>query len=456
MKVSNWRRRISASLIAAGLMTPPMVRAMDIPLDDPSFEAYVVPQSGSFPHYAYSDLYRPVCPWVDDQDMPTQDDGQGNWLYDAAYAEGSVKRAAPRSGNQAMNGRYGYSTQEIPQFFEAGKTYTFSIYAQAIPEANAEAGEASVKLYIASGVPYFTSAGASASKEFSLHSGDFLARPMDATAEESRDLWRAITLSHTVYEDAPEAGQPITVGFWSGPDADLDDASLSVDTTILTLEVNAATGAMQIVNETGQPVSIDSYSIKSASGSIDAANWLSLQKQNLPSFPAGDGSGNGWEETPTPDTALIGESFSSGASELAAANAISLGNAYAVGGVQDLYFKYGHTTATSLQADFDSSGMVDGNDFLVWQRSAGAAGSTVTSADGDANGDLSVDPADLAIWQSEYGDQATSSGSNEFVRGFVRYVTPAGVAAPEPSAIVVACMGLLAAARCGQRRGASR
>ena len=53
-------------------------------------------------------------------------------------------------------------------------------------------------------------------------------------------------------------------------------------------------------------------------------------------------------------------------------------------------------------ADFDGSGLVDGNDFLIWQSGFGTVG-TATAADGDANGDMNVDAADLAIWEAQYG-----------------------------------------------------
>lgn len=55
--------------------------------------------------------------------------------------------------------------------------------------------------------------------------------------------------------------------------------------------------------------------------------------------------------------------------------------------------------------DFDRNGVVDGADFLHWQRTAGAA-----SAPGDADDDLAVDATDLALWQngfSVFGSVAT-------------------------------------------------
>jgi hypothetical protein len=52
-------------------------------------------------------------------------------------------------------------------------------------------------------------------------------------------------------------------------------------------------------------------------------------------------------------------------------------------------------------ADFDGNGLVDGRDFLIWQRGLGTPGALL--ADGDANGDHAVDSLDLGIWKTQYG-----------------------------------------------------
>ncbi|NJM41046.1 MAG: hypothetical protein HC853_09855 [Anaerolineae bacterium] len=41
---------------------------------------------------------------------------------------------------------------------------------------------------------------------------------------------------------------------------------------------------------------------------------------------------------------------------------------------------------SSLNADFDGNGIVNGNDFLLWQRGVGLTGQT-TNANGDADGE---------------------------------------------------------------------
>jgi hypothetical protein len=56
--------------------------------------------------------------------------------------------------------------------------------------------------------------------------------------------------------------------------------------------------------------------------------------------------------------------------------------------------------ALAPTADFDGSGLVDGADFLAWQRGFGLSGGA-TLADGDGTRDEAVDAADLALWIDE-------------------------------------------------------
>jgi hypothetical protein len=68
-------------------------------------------------------------------------------------------------------------------------------------------------------------------------------------------------------------------------------------------------------------------------------------------------------------------------------------------------------------ADFNGDLMVDGADFLLWQKNLGGPAGAL-HANGDANDDGLVDADDLAIWQAQFGTTPT----------------PPGVAAPEPGA----------------------
>lgn len=58
------------------------------------------------------------------------------------------------------------------------------------------------------------------------------------------------------------------------------------------------------------------------------------------------------------------------------------------------------TVASTEDGDFNGDNVVDGADFLIWQRGFGPSGTNLT---GDANGNGVVDDADLAIWKSQFG-----------------------------------------------------
>jgi hypothetical protein len=224
MKVTNWCKGLAAKLVAAGVLLPSAAYAVDLPLGDPSFEAYVVPAIG----YAYADEYRPTSPWVDDLDNPpgyTQDNGVSAWLYNSAYAEdpGASRRGAPRTGDQAMHGLFNYSAQETTHVFEANHTYTFSLWAQNDEVLDNTNG---LFMYIFDTTVSFSDANSLANL-----GGAFTAinqRQPGMTAQESRDNWTLVTLSHYVAPGAPEIGNPIGVGFFARRDTAVDDASLSV------------------------------------------------------------------------------------------------------------------------------------------------------------------------------------------------------------------------------------
>jgi hypothetical protein len=233
MKIGNWFKSVPAALVAAGLWIPNVAYAVNIPLADASFEDYAVPAAG----YAYANLYRPTSGWVDDLDSPpgyTQDNAISNWLYSASYAETHLvsTRPSPRSLNQAMHGYNdaAYSAQESGAVFEAGKTYTFSAWAQGDADANVAAGSSGssrVFLYIFDGSQPFSELNSLAHQRYAPDTGDFVNRTPGITAAESRALWEQISLSYTVSPGSSVIGKPIGVGFWQGPDNALDDATLT-------------------------------------------------------------------------------------------------------------------------------------------------------------------------------------------------------------------------------------
>jgi len=226
MKVTNWWKKLSAAIVAAGIWGPNVAHAVNIPLGDPSFENYVVPARG----YAYATgslgTYRPTSPWVDDLDNPganyVQDNASSNWLYSATYAENATytRRGSPRTGNQAMHGLARYSAQETNAVFEAGRTYTFSLWAQNDVDLNETNG---VFMYIFNGnVPFSDGIALASSLVTAIN-----ARTASMTAAQSQANWTQLSISHFVAAGAPEIGAPIGVGFFARKDSAVDDAVLT-------------------------------------------------------------------------------------------------------------------------------------------------------------------------------------------------------------------------------------
>ena len=220
----------------------------------------------------------------------------------------------------------------------------------------------------------------------------------------------------------------------------------------LNLVVSTTTGVVELLNESGQSYSIDSYEITSASDSLDPVGWMSLEDSDYEGNGA-PGTGNGWEEAGGVDVGQLIESYLEGSSTITNGSSIFLGQAFdfdKVGVMQDLQFGYhvegeggslhiGDVQYISpvLDADFDDDGDVDGKDFLAWQRGYGLTGGSATNANGDADGDMDVDQADLVAWKIQYGTTGL--------------LAPVTAAVPEPSS---ACLFLMAGLGClvGARR----
>ena len=214
MKVTNWCKKLMASLVAGGALAPGISYALDIPLGDPSFESYVVPAGVG---YAYAQppagSYRPTSPWVDDLDSPpgfTQDDGTSNWIYNSNYAENlsTGHRPAPRTGDQAMHGLDGnFNAQKLSNVFEADKTYTFTVWGQ--NDVLLDQGDG-IGLYVFDGNVPFSAANALKSANFTTVVPH---RTASMTQAQSQANWGKLTVQHTVFAGDPAVGHPIGVAF---------------------------------------------------------------------------------------------------------------------------------------------------------------------------------------------------------------------------------------------------
>ena len=104
---------------------------------------------------------------------------------------------------------------------------------------------------------------------------------------------------------------------------------------------------------------------------------------NPPGFPSGNGTGNGWEEIGNLDNGILAEAYLQNTSTLAADGLIDLGNAFSIGGTQDLVFRYRTTggafvdaavqyiTSAAVAGDYNNNGRVDAADYVFWRNNRG-------------------------------------------------------------------------------------
>lgn len=90
-------------------------------------------------------------------------------------------------------------------------------------------------------------------------------------------------------------------------------------------------------------------------------------------------------------------------------------------------------------ADFNGDHLVDGADFLIWQRGFGLTGQT-SNANGDADRNGSVNGADLTVWRGAFGMPGALAAVG---------------AVPEPSTALLAIAGAAGVALAGRRRTAA-
>jgi hypothetical protein len=209
----------------------------------------------------------------------------------------------------------------------------------------------------------------------------------------------------------------------------------------LELVVNTTTGQLEITNETTSPIALDYYEVTSASDSLNLAGWNSLENPsgNPPGFPSGNGTGNGWEELGNLDNGILAEAYLQNTSTLAADGTVNLGNAFSIGGTQDLAFRYRTTggafvdalvryiTTAGVAGDYNSNGTVDAADYVLWRNNRGPG--SLPNEGGISPG--VVDEADYNFWRSRFG---ATAGSGSAV---------GGSAVPEPRS---ALLGLISAA----------
>jgi hypothetical protein len=198
------------------------------------------------------------------------------------------------------------------------------------------------------------------------------------------------------------------------------------DPNNLLLTVDPTTGEGQLKNTSPFTVAIDSYTIRSTTGSLSPSGWSSLDDQNA-------GGGNWGEANPTSNR--LSELKPFGATTLTPGTAFDLGNLFSIGGAQDLQFEflfdgetlarqgvvaYGAIPPVGLQGDYNNDGSVDAADYVVWRKTIGT-------------------PAAYNVWRSNFGAGAGSGGGGQ------------SSAVPEPATWSISCLASLIVALTRQR-----
>ncbi len=206
----------------------------------------------------------------------------------------------------------------------------------------------------------------------------------------------------------------------------------------LVLTVDPETGEAAIQNQSTFNISLDFYTITSASGSLNPAGWNSLDDQNI----------GAWAEANPTDTRLS-ELLPVGGSAFAPGQGYEIGEAFTVGGTQDLQIRFTFADGTAYNGivlygdvvlppvgqngDTDADGDVDLDDLNAVRNNFGTTG-PIGSTPGDAfpfDGLVNLD--DLNGVRNNFGAVAPSS-------------------VPEPATWCLALLGLPLVARRLRRR----
>jgi len=175
------------------------------------------------------------------------------------------------------------------------------------------------------------------------------------------------------------------------------------------------TGEVRLLNKDASPIPFVYYSITSESGALDASpsQWMSIT-QNYDA-PIGGSPGNGlidpngeWIKLSSTSTELTEGALDIDGGSLPAYRAISLGiiwNPHVVA-FPDLEFIAGDDLQThnvivelALDGDFTRNHVVDASDYVLWRRYVDSM--TAWFADGDLDGVVDMD--DYLVWQANFG-----------------------------------------------------
>lgn len=436
MKVSNWRRKLVESLVAGGMMAPLAANAANLDTNliaNPGFESVDTGTTGVYnapkilnwlgvnPAFAYS--HNPGATGVPDYADGPDPPSAGNWYFSSnnnpAGATGDFRN--PNEVYQDLDVSAGATGTKIATGEAA---YKLSAYMSSYLNDN-DAGNVQL--------------------DFKNGSGTILGSAIISDSDFGpNNVWSlnskvAIVPVGTSTIRASIFGTPRN----GGADGYIDNVDVQITNAanvLMFLEVNTSNGQVTLKNQTGAPVNVDYYEVTSATGALNSTAWNSFQEQNIAGFPAGNGSGNGWEQFGGSSANVIGESYLTGSSAVTNNAAINLGAAFNVGGTHNLVFSYGVLSSSGANptGDYNNDGIVNTADYVVWRNNNGQ---NVTLPNDSTPG--TVNSADYDVWRANFGNSNAPSGPSTLTTGFVRYVTSgAGASVPEPTSVFLVGIGL--------------
>jgi hypothetical protein len=210
----------------------------------------------------------------------------------------------------------------------------------------------------------------------------------------------------------------------------------------LSLYVDPTNGNVTLMNETENPVPINSYRLTSDGAHLNEAGSQSVTVAS--GFPVGDGTGNGWEPGPNNSDREITEWYLTGNSMIEVGQRFSLGSAFDMSTAEmdrDLAFRYVLDSGSQrgatifyeaapggITGDYNNDGVVNAADYVVWRNNEGT--DNVLPND-ELGGTIGTDQYNQ--WRDNFGNGLAGSGS------------ASQTAVPEPSTAAVLAGGMLVA-----------
>ncbi|WP_425398840.1 dockerin type I domain-containing protein [Aeoliella sp.] len=428
MKVTKLCRKLAASLVAGGLMSPAVLHAADLNvnlLTNPGFESLDPGDSH-------------VLDWVDGTELGF------------TYASGVYDNGGPLAGG----GSFYFTANGGSDITEPGEV------AQLVDLSTGNAATA-----IGSESAFFQLSGFFSSY---LGDGDF-----GTVQVEFRDASEAVLgtysvsdgdvstwTQHAIADEVPTGTQSALVSILGtalsgGPDGYIDNVDFRITTEpllpSLELIVDRTDGSFTLSNRTGSSVNIAGYEISSGLGALNPASWVSIADE----YDADDGgevdSLHNWSELTDPSTRgdLSEADLESGlGGSLGHTESINLGNTgtWIRNPVEnDLAFRYtsagevvtGMVTYTNAsafqQGDINTDGVINALDWMQLRSNQHVDLSAFSPAEAYRRGDLTGDGkntyADFNEFKQLY-DAANGAGA------FAAMLS-SPVAVPEPSTVLL-------------------